>query len=140
MTISTVGYWVSTGLAALIVGASGVGDLAGAPQVAAEMTHLGYPAYFSTILGTWKILGAITLLVPRFPRLKEWAYAGITFDLSGAAASHVLLGDGIGKGAFPLLMLVLALTSWALRPESRRLASREGEDQAPGLRARAQQS
>jgi hypothetical protein len=83
---------------------------------------LGYPLYFFRILGFWKVLGAIAILVPRFPRLKEWAYAGIFFDLTGAAASVAAVGS-YGVYAFhifaPLILAVLTVVSWALRPESR---------------------
>ncbi len=86
------------------------------------MVLLGYPLYFFHILGFWKVLGAIAILVPRFPRLKEWAYAGIFFDLTGAAASCVAVG-GSGPYAFhvlaPLVLAALAIASWALRPASR---------------------
>jgi hypothetical protein len=77
-----------------------------------------------TILGVWKLLGAITLLVPGFPRLKEWAYAGIFFGMTGAAVSHAMKGD-FGPYAFHLIvtlsLAVLAVISWALRPQSRTL-------------------
>jgi DoxX-like family len=83
---------------------------------------LGYPLYFFAILGFWKLLGAIAILVPRFPRLKEWAYAGIFFDLTGAAASCAAVG-GYGVYAFhvlaPLFLACLTMASWALRPQSR---------------------
>ncbi len=85
---------------------------------------LGYPMYFFAILGVWKVLGAIAILVPRFPRLKEWAYAGIFFDLTGAAASCAAVG---GYGAFgfhviaPLIITGFTVASWALRPESRKI-------------------
>jgi len=84
--------------------------------------ELGYPMYFFAILGVWKILGAITILVPRFPRLKEWAYAGIFFDLTGAAVSCAAVG-GYGAYGFhvlaPLMIAGLTIISWALRPQSR---------------------
>jgi len=83
---------------------------------------LGYPMYFFAILGFWKVLGAVAILWPRLPRLKEWAYAGIFFDLTGAAASCAAVG-GYGAYAFhvlaPLILTVLTLVSWALRPASR---------------------
>ena len=119
----TIGYWVATGLLAFAFAAGGLGDLSRSPEVMEGMTHLGYPAYFATILGAWKVLGAIALLVPRFPRLKEWAYAGIIFDLTGAAASHAASGDSVGKVITPLVLVAIAAASWALRPESRKLAS-----------------
>jgi hypothetical protein len=83
------------------------------------MRALGYPAYFLTILGVWKVLSAPALLAPRLPRLKEWAYAGIFFDLTGAAASHAFSGESPGKIAAPLVLLLIAAASWALRPPSR---------------------
>jgi len=119
----TIGYWVATGLLGFAFAAGGLGDLSRSPEVMEGMTHLGYPAYFATILGAWKVLGAVALLVPRFPRLKEWAYAGIIFDLTGAAASHAASGDSVGKVITPLVLVAIAAASWALRPESRKLAS-----------------
>jgi uncharacterized membrane protein YphA (DoxX/SURF4 family) len=84
--------------------------------------ELGYPMYFFAIIGVWKVLGAIAILVPRFPRLKEWAYAGIFFDLTGAAISCAAVG-GYGAYGFhviaPLLIAGLTVASWALRPPSR---------------------
>ena len=85
--------------------------------------ELGYPMYFFAIIGVWKVLGAIAILVPRYPRLKEWAYAGIFFDLTGAAATWAAVG-GPGEAFHilaPLIIAGFAVTSWALRPESRRI-------------------
>ena len=123
MNTKNVGYWALTGISAAALLAGGAGDLSRAPAVAAGIAHLGYPLYLASILGVWKILGAAALLAPRFPRLKEWAYAGILFDLSGAALSHGISGDGLGNVATPLILLGLAMGSWALRPETRRLAA-----------------
>ena len=101
---------------------------------------LGYPMYFFAILGFWKVLGAIAILVPRFPRLKEWAYAGIIFDLTGAAASCAAVG-GYGVYAFPVLaplfLAVLAVASWALRPESRIIGVLIPASGTSGVNARA---
>jgi hypothetical protein len=119
----TITYWTTTVLVAFFIGSGG------ASQVAQYLgnTHgvvaaLGYPMYFFGILGFWKVLGAIAILMPRFPRLKEWAYAGIFFDLTGAAASCAAVG-GYGVYAFhviaPLILAMLTMVSWALRPESR---------------------
>ncbi|AUX44927.1 hypothetical protein SOCE26_063970 [Sorangium cellulosum] len=119
----TIGYWIATGLLGFAFAAGGLADLSGSPQVLEGMAHLGYPAYFATLLGAWKVLGAIALFAPRFPRLKEWAYAGIFFDLTGAAVSHAAVGDAAGKVITPLVLVAVAAASWALRPESRRLAS-----------------
>jgi hypothetical protein len=87
---------------------------------------LGYPMYFFAILGFWKVLGAIAILVPRYPLLKEWAYAGIFFDLTGAAASCVAVG-GYGAYAFhviaPLIITGFTIVSWMLRPENRKIGT-----------------
>ena len=116
-----IGYWVATVLLALGFLVGGVSDLAHAPQVVDGLASLGYPAYLASILGAWKVLGALAVAVPKFPRLKEWAYAGIAFDLSGALVSHLLCGQ-TDKIAFPIVLLLVAGASWALRPASRKLA------------------
>ncbi len=91
-------------------------------EIQAEaLASLGYPAYLMTILGVAKLLGVIALLLPRMPLLKEWAYAGFTFDLLGATASHAFVGDGIGEIMMPLIFLGIAATSYSLRPPTRRL-------------------
>jgi hypothetical protein len=84
------------------------------------VTHLGYPSYFLVLLGSWKVLGAVALLAPRRPLLKEWAYAGAFFTYTGAIVSH--LSTGYDLNELPLLVVLTALTvlSWALRPPSRR--------------------
>jgi hypothetical protein len=87
------------------------------------MAELGYPAYFVTILGIWKVLGGLAILAPRRPLLKEWAYAGIAFDLTGAAFSHAAVGQPMVKVIVPLVLLGIAVASWALRPASRRFGS-----------------
>ncbi len=119
----SIAYWTTTILVALPIGTGGVGQMA---QFRANphgtVPVLGYPLYFFAILGVWKVLGAIAILVPRFPRLKEWAYAGIFFDLTGAAASCAAVG-GYGVYAFhviaPLIIAGFTVASWALRPQSR---------------------
>ena len=116
-------YWVITVIAALAFAVPGILNLAGAPHVVRDMAHLGYPRYFLSILGAWKLLGAVTILVPRFPRLKEWAYAGMLFDLTGAAASRMVSGDGAATVAVPLAIAGIVFVSWALRPAGRKLES-----------------
>jgi DoxX-like family len=123
MKAKSIVYWTTTILVALPIGSGGVAQMA---QFHANphgvVPVLGYPLYFFAILGFWKVLGAIAILVPRFPRLKEWAYAGIFFDLTGAAASCSAVG-GYGAYAFhvlaPLIIAGLTVASWALRPQSR---------------------
>jgi hypothetical protein len=117
-----IAYWVATLLVAFAFGSGGAADVMRIPAVVEGMTHLGYPVYFCVILGVWKMLGALALLIPGTPRLKEWAYAGTVFDLTGAAASHFAVGDDAAKLVAPIVLTLLALASWALRPATRRLA------------------
>lgn len=121
VSVRAITYWTSTSLVALAFLSGGLASAAGSAQQVQGMTALGYPAYFVTMLGIWKCLGAITLVAPRFPRLKEWAYAGIAFDLIGAAASHFAVGHSMGKIAVPLVLLAITAMSWSLRPSGRRL-------------------
>ncbi len=123
MKAKNIAYWTTTILVAFFIGGGGVAQVAHVKgTVDGFVRILGYPPYFVTILGVWKVLGPIAILVPRFPRLKEWAYAGIFFDLTGAAASSASVG-GYGAYSFhiiaPLVIAGLAVASWALRPESR---------------------
>ncbi|MEM8606978.1 MAG: DoxX family protein [Myxococcota bacterium] len=111
-----IGFWLTTVVVALVVAAGGVADFLLIDEVKAGMDHLGYPYYFARLLGTWKVLGGITILAPGLPKLKEWAYAGIFFDLSGAFVSHLSVGDGIDKLAPPVVLIVLLITSYVLRP------------------------
>ena len=123
MNAKTITYWTTTILVAFFIGSGGVAQLAHLPGTVDGFVHiLGYPRYFVTILGIWKVLGPLAILMPRFPRLKEWAYAGIFFDLTGAAASSAAVG-GYGVYGFhilvPLFLAGLTVASWALRPQSR---------------------
>lgn len=126
MTTKMVAYWVITVLIALETLVGGITDFIGGrsilvagPPVADVVLHLGYPLYFLRILGVWKVLGGIVLLVPGYPRLKEWAYAGIFFELSGAAASWLVYDRNIGGAVAPMILALLTLVSWALRPQHR---------------------
>lgn len=114
-------YWIATALLALELLLGGVWDILRVPQVHVIIERLGYPSYFLVILGIWKLFGAVAVIVPRFPRLKEWAYAGVVFDLTGALASNVVSGiTDAGTLAYLLLMMGITAASWALRPASRR--------------------
>ena len=95
-------------------------DILRLPPFFAILEHLGYPGYFSVILGVWKVLGAAAVLVPRFPRLKEWAYAGMCFNMTGAAASHLAVGDPAVTVVAPIIFTGLVAASWAARPLARR--------------------
>jgi uncharacterized membrane protein YphA (DoxX/SURF4 family) len=90
---------------------------------AGMIEHLGYPAYLLTLLGIWKLLGVVAVLIPKRPLLKEWAYAGFVFLMSGAIFSHVASGDSFFAILPASLLLVLAITSWSLRPADRRVIS-----------------
>jgi uncharacterized membrane protein YphA (DoxX/SURF4 family) len=127
MKAKSIVYWTMTILVAFFIGGGGVAQVAHLQGTVDGFVHvLGYPAYFVTILGVWKVLGPIAILVPRFPRLKEWAYAGIFFDLTGAAASCAAVG-GYGAYGFhvivPLILTGFTVASWALRPDSRKIGN-----------------
>jgi uncharacterized membrane protein YphA (DoxX/SURF4 family) len=131
MKTRAIAYWATTALVVLAFAAGGIFDLSRSEGVLAVLAHLGYPAHLATVLGIWKLLGAAAIAVPGFPRLKEWAYAGMFFDLSGAAVAHVSAGDPVGNIATPLFILGLVLASWALRPEGRTLAAEQREPASP---------
>ena len=122
-SLRTTAYWVTTmlGPASFVMG--GFLGITRDPQMLATLHHLGYPDYLATISGAWKILGALAVVAPGLPRLKEWAYAGFFFELSAAAASRAAVGDGVVDIVAPLAFLALVVASWALRPASRRLAA-----------------
>jgi hypothetical protein len=123
--LRTVAYWALTSIVSAEMIAGAFWDLLHIEYVTVIMTHLGYPMYFLTITGLWKIPGGLVLLLPRFQRLKEWAYAGFVFTYTGAVASHLFAGDGWGKAAGPAVFAAITLGSWALRPAERRLAAPE---------------
>ena len=110
------GYWVLTVLMALWLVPSGILDLLGFPAVIQILTHLGYPAYVAYVLGTGKVLGIAAILYPRTRVLREWAYAGITFNLIGAFVSHIASHDPVPTALAPVLVLAFAAGSYLLRP------------------------
>jgi hypothetical protein len=116
-----VAYWLATAAVVGEMGLGGAWDIARLPMVATLVTHLGYPSYFLVLLGTWKVLGALAILVPRRPLLKEWAYAGAFFTYSGAIASHLTTGYSLGELGLLAPLVVLTVLSWWLRPASRRI-------------------
>ncbi len=119
--ILTSAYWLLTLTVAFEMAAGGLWDLLRIEYVRVVLTHLCYPLYLLYIIGAPRIPCALALLAPRFPRLKEWAYAGAFFNYAGAAASHLLAGDRGGQWMGPLVFSAFTLASWALRPASRRL-------------------
>ena len=120
---SKIIYWISTVWLALGMLSTGIVQLLKPEDEIAKITHLGYPVYFLTILGIWKILGVAAVLVPGLPRLKEWAYAGFFFAMSGAVFSHIALGDSTGEIFPSLLLLILTAASWHFRPADRKIIS-----------------
>jgi uncharacterized membrane protein len=117
----TIAYWGTTGLLAMAFLSGGIRHLMQAPDVVAGISALGYPLYVILLLGVWKLLGGITILAPGFPRLKEWAYAGMFFDLTGATVSHTAMRSPGWHVVVTLSLAGVVLVSWALRPIDRKL-------------------
>jgi uncharacterized membrane protein YphA (DoxX/SURF4 family) len=117
--LRTTAYWTTTLLVVAEFSIGGVMDILQLPPFHAALLHLGYPAYFSVIMGVWKVLGAMAVLAPRLPRLKEWAYAGMIINLTTAVASSLAMGGSAGDVATPLVFTGLVAASWATRPPSR---------------------
>lgn len=122
-SIRTIAFWFFTVILAQELLAGSMWALLRNPFDRAQLTHLGYPLYMLSILGAWKLGGGVVILLPRLQRLKEWAYAGAIFDFSGAAASHLFLGDGPQTWVYPAILVAVTLVSCALRPDGRRLPS-----------------
>ncbi len=123
-------YWISTLWLALGMVSTGIVQLlrvqsegAVAPPGVYGIKFLGYPVYFLTILGVWKLLGVIAILIPKFPLVKEWAYAGFFFAMSGAIFSHIAVGSPLVEFFPSLLLLVLTVLSWYFRPDNRKIIS-----------------
>ncbi|HEY0670224.1 MAG TPA: DoxX family protein [Sphingobacteriaceae bacterium] len=116
-------YWIATAWLALGMLSTGIVQLLNMPQEIDLMSRLGYPAYFLIILGIWKILGVVAVLIPGFPVLKEWAYAGFFLAMSGAVISHAASGSEPGEFFGPILLLVLTIISWYFRPAGRKIAA-----------------
>ncbi|QHV97516.1 DoxX family protein [Spirosoma endbachense] len=114
-------YWISTLWLALGMTSTGLVQLLKMDEEVDKMTHLGYPIYFLPIIGVWKILGVVAVLIPKFALLKEWAYAGFFFSMSGALFSHIISGNSMNKLFPPLLLLTLTVVSWYFRPADRKI-------------------
>jgi len=121
MNTRTAVYWAATGLLALAMFGSGLGALIKLESLVETMQHLGYPTYVGPILGLWYVSAAIALVVPGLPLVKEWAYAGLIFAMTGAFASHLFAGDGFADYAPSLVLTALVVTSYVLRPANRQL-------------------
>ena len=116
-------YWIATLWLALGMTSTGVVQLIKMKEEVEMMDHLGYPIYFLTIIGIWKILGVFAVLIPKFTLLKEWAYAGFFFVMSGAIFSHLAFGDASIALFGPILLLILTIVSWYFRPLERKIVS-----------------
>jgi len=115
-------YWIATVWLSLGMLSSGIVQLINMQEEVDNITRMGYPVYFLTIIGIWKILGVVAILIPRFPLLKEWAYAGFFFTASGAAFSHAASGDPVTELFPALLIITLIVVSWYFRPADRKIA------------------
>jgi uncharacterized membrane protein YphA (DoxX/SURF4 family) len=115
-------YWIATIWLSLGMTSTGIVQLMKIKEEEELMSRLGYPMYFLTILGIWKLLGVVAVLLPRFPVVKEWAYAGFFLAMSGAIVSHLAVGDPAKDYFGPALLLVLTVVSWYFRPSDRKVA------------------
>jgi hypothetical protein len=114
-------YWIATIWLSVAMLASGLQQIFHTKSFVDIIVPLGYPIYFLTILGVWKILGVITILIPKFGLVKEWAYAGFFFIMSGAVFSHIASGDSIIKLLPSLILLIMTVVSWYFRPADRKI-------------------
>ncbi len=115
-------YWVFTLWMALGMVSTAIVQIMKNKDELANFTNLGYPSYLMTIIGVWKILGVIAVLIPKFPLLKEWAYAGFFFVISGAVISHIIVNDPVSKTFPAVLLLILVVISWYFRPDNRKIS------------------
>jgi len=115
-------YWIFTLWMSLGMISTAIVQLIKNKDELANFTNLGYPSYLMTIIGIWKILGVIVILIPKFPLLKEWAYAGFFFVMSGAVVSHIIVNDAFSNTFPAVLLLVLVIISWYFRPADRKIS------------------
>ena len=116
-------YWIFTLWLSLGMVSTGIVQLMQTKEETDMFTHLGFPLYLLTFLGASKMLGTIVVLIPGFSLLKEWAYAGFFFMMSGAVASHIIMGDPMNETFPPVLLLMLTMISWYFRPANRKLVT-----------------
>jgi hypothetical protein len=114
-------YWIATLWLSLGMVSTGVVQLIRMPEEVERINRLGYPVYFLTLIGVWKMLGVVAVLMPKLALLKEWAYAGFFFAMTGAIISHVAMNDPASELFGPSLLVVLTVTSWYFRPQDRRV-------------------
>lgn len=116
-------YWVATLWLALGMVSTGIVQIIKMEEEVANFTRLGFPLYLMAMMGIWKIAGVVAVLAPKFPLLKEWAYAGFFFAMSGAVYAHLAVGDVAQEVFGPALLLVLTVVSWYFRPADRALST-----------------
>lgn len=114
-------YWIATIWLSLGMLSTGIVQLLKTDEEVKLMADLGFPVYFLTIIGVWKILGVVAVLIPKFPLLKEWAYAGFFVAMSGAVFSHIASGNSMNEIFPPVLLLILTVVSWYFRPADRKI-------------------
>jgi hypothetical protein len=114
-------YWVITAILSFCIFFGGLMQAIQAKGVVEGFKPLGYPTYFISLIGVWKVLGVIAILIPKFPLLKEWAYAGIFFAMTGAVISHIASDDIKVQIIAPFMLAVFTVLSWYLRPADRKL-------------------
>lgn len=114
-------YWIATVWLSLGMISSAIVQLLRIPEGVEAITKLGFPTYLMTILGIWKVFGVIAILAPRYPLVKEWAYAGFFFVTTGAMVSHIVMRESFGDTFPSILLLALTVVSWYFRPESRKI-------------------
>lgn len=108
-------FWMTTAVIAIVYFITGLGNILPVAHIAQDMAHLGYPTYFLKIIGVWKILAAIVIVIPNIPLIKEWAYAGMMLDLTGAAFSRFAIGDPLPQIIIPLCIAMLVTVNHLLR-------------------------
>jgi hypothetical protein len=116
-------YWIITGILSFCIFLGGLAQAVQANGVVQGFKPLGYPTYFISLIGVWKMLGVIAILIPNFKLLKEWAYAGIFFAMTGAVISHIASNDVHVQIIAPFLFAVFTVLSWYLRPADRKIIS-----------------
>src|ERR1700689_436252 len=114
-------YWIITAVLSFCIFSGGLAQAMQVKEVVQGFKPLGYPTYFISIIGVWKVLGIIAILIPKFPLLKEWAYAGIFFTMTGAVISHIASSDVSLQIISPFLLAVFTVLSWYLRPAGRKI-------------------
>ena len=117
----TIWYWIITGILSFCLFSGGLAQALQVQGVVQGFKPLGYPTYFISIIGVWKVLGIIAILVPGFKLLKEWAYAGLFFTMTGAVISHIASNDIHAQIIAPIVFSIFTVLSWYLRPGNRKI-------------------